>query len=144
MADKDDLTLEDIELEEQSLREEGKDFRYSWDPEIFTMEGPDGTEFHFFVLGIFTSEDGTRQFMALHQTEDPDEKSVVLAPFVEGEDGEVKFTDFESEEDYRLTTERFIELFRTDSEAENEAGSEAENEAGDEEENKAENEEENK
>ena len=121
MADKDDLTLEDIEMEEQSLREEGKDVRYSWDPEIFTMEGPDGTEFRFFVLGIFTSEDGTRQFMALHRTDDPDEKSVVLAPFVEGENGEVRFTDFADEEDYRQITERFIELFRTDSEEGSEA-----------------------
>lgn len=85
--------------------------RLVYEPKTFTMVRPDGTEISFQVAGFFTSEDGSRQYMAVHDTASPDEDSLALVPFSEGKDGEISFRDFEDDAEYSAAVSRFTELF---------------------------------
>ena len=84
-----------------------EDIHENWE---LTWEGEDGTCLRYEVIGLFAVE-GRNQYIALHPLDVGDDQAVVLLPYEEGENGDVVFTEFGSEEEYRKAQETFIRYF---------------------------------
>lgn len=101
---------EDLAVDQQAeaLEEiDPEDIHENWE---LTWKGADGTCLHYEVIGLF-AVDGRKQYIALHPMDVGDDQGVVLLPYGEGEDGNVVFTEFETEEEYRKAQETFVRYF---------------------------------
>lgn len=81
------------------------------------LEGQDGQEREFEVIGTFATEEG--QYIALRPMDLP-ENEVVLASYRPGEHGELFIDDIEDDEEYEIAGQVFEALFNGEAEIEDE------------------------
>lgn len=79
------------------------------------LEGQDGQEREYEVIGTFATQEG--QYIALRPMDEP-EDTVVLAGYHPGEQGELLIDGIEDEEEYEIAGQVFEALFNGEAEIE--------------------------